>query len=171
MIKWIVKTFPNVKIINFIRHPVPTALSQVKGMYGNNSKFEYNEEVHNKLYLKHEVFLNSLSSPIEKYTAYWFIHNLFLDDIVLNENILVLKYEDFLLDNKFEMGNVLKYLNVDFNLDKLLLGVSRSKTDWDSDFKQDPSVQINKWKTELLNDDLNNLNRIFEYFDCGIYSL
>lgn len=174
LLPWIVNNFEfKNRPIYLLRHPVPTAISQIKEFYDKDPfvEFEVPQQAFNEFYKQNIDFLKLLKTKLEQQVAIWCIHNVrTIKNKKNDKRWLTVFYENLLMnpENEFSrIGNELGYRFTKSVLQKITVP---SKTDFKKNFIPNPSMQITKWKNQLSSSELNKVHRILKYFDIEIYS-
>ena len=173
LVPWICKNFKfKRKPIYFLRHPVPTALSQVKAFDKyKNKNHSLVDHIPNQLLPKYKDVFQELDSFFEKRLALWCIHNKYtLEQKKNGKSWTILFYEHMLLDPEGELKQIEDNLGIKIPSQALNKIYKPSKTDYNRNFLKDPERQINKWTHELSNKDLERAQMILDYFNIKIYS-
>ena len=174
LLPWVIRNFNlRSKPIYFLRHPVPTAISQIKAFYYDEPfrKFEVPQQIFNDVYKDHFQFLHSLDTKLEQQVAIWCIHNSRTLKHKGNGKFWhILFYEKLLMNPEEELYRLSCELAVEFPKSILQRISEPSKTDYKNDFISSPEKQLSKWTKDLSKLKLNNIDRILKYFDINLYS-
>jgi hypothetical protein len=174
LLPWIVNNFEfKNRPIYLLRHPVPTAISQIKEFYHKDPfvEFEVPKQVFNEFYKQNIDFLKSLKTKLEQQVAIWCIHNVrTIKNEKNNKDWLTVFYENLLTNPENEFGRIGNELGYRFSKSELQKITAPSRTDFKKDFIPDPYKQISKWKDQLSGSELDKIDRILKHFNIEIYS-
>lgn len=166
----------NYKPIYLLRHPISTSLSQIKAFGNDNQsmkKFEIPDGINNQRFEKHLEYINSLETHLQRQVCLWCINNEYVLNFKDHElKWLILYYENLVLKPEKEIKLILKEYKLEYlfeflNLDKLR---DASATNFDLDLKNDPIQQIEKFRNEIEDMELKNIQDILDYFGIKCYS-
>ncbi len=178
LLPWMTRNFQfRHKPILIVRHPIPTALSQIQA-FDNNSpfanRFNIPKCVNNQRLIKHEPYLTSLRSKLERHVALWLINNLpTLTHSRQKYSWRIIYYENLIVDPVGEITKLFSDLHLPLNM-KVLSHIpfrNPSFTSFKRSFNPDPVKQLNKWMSRLSADDLKKIQDIFIYFNFNLYSV
>ncbi|MEP2023981.1 MAG: sulfotransferase [Reichenbachiella sp.] len=167
---WITKQF-DIKAIHLLRHPISTALSQIKAFKSKRTtgplkipNLRYTEH-----YAIHFEFLQTLSSHLENQVALWCIHNKEALDHK-DKKWYTLYYEELLIDPVKELTKINSFCDFS-NTEVLKEAMSKkSRTDFAGDLRKSTTEQLSKWRNFVSDVELNQVQRVLDYFEIKIYS-
>lgn len=174
MLAWLVSNFDfKYKPIYLLRHPIAVAKSQIRNFYDTDEKlppFEIPDTINSDRYEKHLEYLNSLNTRLERQVALWCIHNKsVLTHPHHGKKWIVVYYEDVVVNPDYELMKLANELDLKLGGDAIDYQ-KPSRSDYHNEFVSDKSVQLQKWKENLSEEDLKALQEVFDHFGITIYS-
>ncbi|GGG53106.1 hypothetical protein GCM10010976_25210 [Bizionia arctica] len=138
----------------------------------NEGNFIIPDCINNQRFLKHQNYLNNLKTKLEVEIAVWCINNVNILNHKNNNKWMVVFYEDLVLDPEKTFKAVLKGLNINL-LSELLKKIEfrkASASNFDNQLKSKPQEQLESVFKNFNNDELLNIQAIFDYFELKVYS-
>ena len=171
------------KPILLLRHPITTSISQLKNFHretGASLSQPYSEQktfvppdcINNERYVKHQHYINSLSTPLERQIALWCVNNVDLIAHPDRKDWITVYYEDLLLKPEKGISLLLKELELPFtqkdyeHIDFKKASQSNNR----KEYNPDPAIQLESFLKDLDNDYLNKIQRIFDHFKFKNYT-
>lgn len=172
-LKWLLNQYKFKKRpIYLLRHPFAVVLSQLKqgGWDFKFEGFQIPNMPYNFPYTQHQEFLNSLGSKEEVLCAVWCITN--RDNFDIPEDKLnILYYENLVIDSNKYFKRI--FNEYGFEFDKIIEdNISKpSSTNVDYIGDSDSELQLSKWQRSFTSQQVENLQRVLNYFEIKIYSM
>ncbi len=175
----------DIKVIYFLRHPVPTILSRINWGWKNfNNRFYY---LLNDYYFK-KLFPETLLSfskealrsdnLIEQYTTGWCIENYLPLNVLDKKKWLMMTYEDLIVDTHSTLIKLSDFLEVDrvdlmikkINQPSESISAYKNTSDLLIRKSENSSRQlIQKWKNMISAKDEKTVFNILDRFDINCY--
>ena len=174
LLPWLTKTFDfKHKPIYLLRHPIAVSKSQLRNIpedQGVFSEFQIPDIIHNERYAENREYINSLKTRLERQVALWCLHNMeIINHIDSGKRWVVVYYEELLLNTEKEIARISDEINLRIPIDSNKFD-KPSKSDFFHEFQKDKKKQLSKWKDNLSEDELANLQKIFDHFGLTIYN-
>lgn len=186
LLPWIVVNFSDklrYKPIFLVRHPVTTCISQLKTFHkvaykdlfkplAEKEKFIVPMINFNERFKKHEVYINSLNSKLERQVALWCINNSNLFNHEDNNKWVTVFYENLIENPENEFFNLLTSLKIKFNPQNLkrINFKKPSYSNFNKDYKVNVNEQLQSSLSKFSRDELQKLQDVFNYFNVVQYS-
>ncbi|MCF6351468.1 MAG: sulfotransferase domain-containing protein [Cyclobacteriaceae bacterium] len=158
--------------ILLLRHPVPTVISQIKAFQSNDIK---NREVtlssiNNKRHKKEQDYINSLDTYLEKRIALWCVNNKDIMNLEhIQEKIIIVFYEEILLNPKKQILKISKLLNIPINVGEICFERSSVSTGLGRE-TINSKKQLSKWINKLNEYEKEKIQLIFDHFGLNTYN-
>ncbi|WP_422083628.1 sulfotransferase [Ulvibacterium sp.] len=176
LLPWILKNMGLFrKPILIVRHPIDTCISQIRNFSSrHDSTYEVPDYVNKELFLDHKAFIDNLSTPLERKIALWCMNNIpTLNHQCINDEVVVVFYENLVLNTNAEMSRVFENLgveNVPDNIDRFVDIRKPSSSDFRGGYVRDPHKQLEKNFKSINHDTRKRIQRIFDYFEFALYT-
>ena len=185
LLPWFTKDLNlNHKPILLLRHPITTCMSNLKNFRGGMTLASlsqpYSEQnifvppdwINNERYIKHQDFINSLSTPLERKVALWCVNNTHVIIHPEREKWITVYYEDLVLKPEEEFSLLLKKLELPFSpKDYEHLNFKRaSDTNIRNGYNPNPAIQLESFLKVFDDVYLNKIQNIFDYFELKNYT-
>ena len=172
----------NAKIINYVRHPIPQALSCSRNSWGDKLQFfdqsrEFNEKYLNQY--ERELFDNiyKSSNDLLKHVLCWCCENKNIYSGTRTTDLLV-HYEDLVSNTEDSLAEICTYLDIELMPEMLKTTVRSSRSMKNLSRSDVQKLVQNKNKNELIgrwNGDVSEVEKadiqnIFNIFNVNIYS-
>ena len=169
LLHWLKANFQfRYKPIFLIRHPLAMihSLSKHSSWSNDYKPYKLPESRNIEVYEKHFTFLNGLQSNEEQILSHWCISNeaYFKNDTLMQE-VIVLKYEDLLLDPEKEVKGIFKEWGVEGKMSNIAW--RKPSTTSDKQGNISPEIQLDNWKKEMNKEQQRKFNRVLEYFEVA----
>lgn len=174
LLPWVAKHFEfKHKPIYLIRHPIAVAKSQNRNIEDdqyNIQSFQIPDTSNNGRYEDNYIYISQLKSILERRIALWCIHNMEIINHPQNGNKwITVHYENLLMDTEHELNRISKEIDLNLRISDIKFE-KPSKTDFYREFEKDKTAQLSKWKKELSEEDLSNIQKIFDHYNLKLYS-
>lgn len=176
LLPWILQNFKFKSMpIYLLRHPIATCLSQLKA-FGNDNPLMNSDSVHEWdtycVFSQHQDYIRSFESKLSQRVAIWCIQNkIATESREVQRGCLWVFYEDLVQNPELEMSRIL--VNYGYKPEPIIKKIrfrKRSRTDFKKEFKKDPEEQLNKTFEGLDQNELREIQGIFDYFKMKIYN-
>ncbi len=176
LLPWLIEHFPlKQKPILLLRHPIDTCQSQLKTFDVDDNVFtdELPASLAAEVNQVERDWINALDNRLHFLIALWcLMHRKLAKDLKQIEDVIVVHYENLLLDGPREISQLLSALNMDEQQNRLL-----SKLDWDKaslsnfkgDLKSDNEAQAWKNIGKLSSKESDQIQEIFDRFSQRMY--
>ncbi|MDO6758747.1 sulfotransferase domain-containing protein [Tamlana sp. 2_MG-2023] len=177
LLPWLVDKFGDelkFKPVYLVRHPITTCISQLKTFHNikdkdlfkpldNSEKFIVPKVIFNERFKKHESYINSLNTRLERQIAMWCINN---------ANLIFNEYPCGWIIVFYEVTKLLKAINIDFNIEKLrnFNFKKPSHSNFNKDYQDDANLQLESFFSKFSKEELLRIQNIFDYFNFTVYS-
>ena len=171
IIPWILNNFNfNNPPIQMFRHPIDTNISIIKTFKGYN----INKTINDCKYDFDAGFIKSLNTKLEKKIAIWCENyvNLIKNPDIMGETIIVF-YEDLITNPKVEVRRIIKKLNVNCSVEKLIQKYDfrkPSRTDFANTLQKVPEEQLRKNIRNLDKKAKKKIQNIFDHYEFNLYN-
>lgn len=159
------------KPIYFVRHPFAVVASQLKqgGWSTTSERFSLEEISKDALKVVHKDFLLSLKTKEEVLTANWALTNKIpLEHPSNNKSWITITYEEFIEDPASTFARIENVWGRKLNINKINFNkVSFTTLD---KVKFNTDDQISKWKTQLTEEQIENMAKVLSYFQIKLYT-
>ncbi|HZB13541.1 MAG TPA: sulfotransferase [Chryseolinea sp.] len=174
LLPWITDIFSFAyKPVFIIRHPIAMTLSQMKGALDikkemmSSSVFKC---IYPSRHEEYQAFINGLNSELARLVAMWCLYHKYILDFQNQKGtLIVIFYEDLLVNPKEELRKIISSWKLDLHIDSLDLR-KPSQSDFSKQLKADPMAQLTKWQQEISLDEISDVQSILDYFEIGIYN-
>lgn len=174
MLPWLTKTFEFEKEPVFLlRHPFAVVASQMKeGSWDNKSEgFQVPGMPFNSIFREHAPFLSTLKSKEEGIVANWCINNkIVLTNKRNGKDWIVLHYENLLLKPEEELQRIFNRWNLPMPEGILNNITKASSTTQEPTFQKDLEAQLSKWQVFFKDEQIEQLQKVLDYFEIDTYS-
>tara|TARA_Y100000590_G_scaffold314564_2_gene355661 strand:- start:14773 stop:15765 length:993 start_codon:yes stop_codon:yes gene_type:complete len=177
----LLKEFPEEKFIYLIRNPLAQCLSivnktDVKGKVYISKFLDDAKFLDRYINLEMKKFMIETSKNdqyFDKLFLSWILENLPVLRILPNKNILLIKYEDLVLDFELEFQKIEQFIGEKILKEKFINQPSMTTSNKSKKmFKsKDKSYIIERWKEKFSYQDLNKFQNILDLFKINIYNL
>ena len=175
-----------IKPVYLLRHPIPTCISQLKTLKGLNKekilkgeaegspsgKFcsSSDEEIKEEISISH--FISSLRTPLERQVAYWCQSNCPNLNNSFRSSWITVYYEDLMLSPFDQSKQLFNQLGIKIEEDKLKnFPFSKpSNSNFLNTYCSNTKDQLEGFLQELTTEELERLQRIFNFFGLRVYS-
>jgi hypothetical protein len=186
MLPWLVTRFGNklkYKPVYLVRHPIPTCMSQLKTFHGvkekdlfkslkGSVKFVTPSCNFNERFKKHEVYINSLDSKIERHIALWCINNGNLFNHEDSDKWITLFYEDLVISPLEEVVKLFNKMKIPFKSERFekFNFQKPSHSNFNNEYKSNPVLQLESFLAKFSKEELQRLQSVLDYFKIVQYS-
>ena len=173
LLPWMVKHFQfKHKPIYLLRHPVATALSQIRNIpetQTDMAPFEVPDTIHNQRYVENKPYLDGLKTPLERQVALWCLHNMeVINHPEHGKKWVVVFYEKLVMDPEAEIRRISSEIGLEIPVDEKMIK-KPSRSDFFNEYQQDTMKQLEKWKSKVTSNELNSIQRIFDHYGLTLY--
>jgi hypothetical protein len=173
LLPWLVRNFQfKHKPIYLLRHPIATALSQIRNIPETQmdmAPFEVPDTIYNQRYIENKTFLDNLKTPLERQVALWCLHNM---DVInhpqYDKRWKVVFYEKLLLNPEEEIRRIGREIKLDIPVDKKVIK-KPSRSDFFNEYQQDSMKQLGKWRSNISEEELEKIQGIFDRYGLTLY--
>ncbi|CAN2048979.1 Sulfotransferase domain-containing protein [Candidatus Magnetomoraceae bacterium gMMP-1] len=176
ILNWIYKNFPGISLILLIRHPCAVAVSKIKRKWDTHlNVFLSQKELMEDFLYPFEVEIKKADSVFEKFIFMWCIENFVPLKQFKKGEIHLVFYENLCERPKYEIKQLFRFLNIDFDEKKYINLIKELKKPSElsgnySAIKTGDSL-IENWKKYLNNDDIKRAFEILNIFGLNqLYS-
>jgi len=172
------KEYPNDKFIFLIRNPIPQVLSilnlEMKSLDYINWFLEDQKYIDKYLSSEQIKFAKHIAQNgkvKEKLFLTWVLENKPVIEFSEKKNLLMVKYEDVVLNKSFIIQKIEHYLNEDLPLKKSFDNPSiTSFNSKDMIRSQNKNQILNRWQSEVSIEEVKVFQNILDKFDITTYS-
>ena len=160
------------KPIHLLRHPVATALSQVRlfKMSGPLHTIEEPDDRYDTLMRSATPYLRSLTTHLQFMTAHWCMANQrTLAHPARHRHWCTVFYEDLLLHPERELARITQETGITLPAEALQQVRKGSLTVRGNDLEADPAAQLAKWMHLVPADERAQLQAVLDHFGVTVY--
>jgi len=162
--------------ILLIRHPISSCISFLKafGNYGHPQTWKIPPlNLHTQRNHQYYDYLTSGHSDLAYRVARWCVNNAhILPRKEFKDKVVIVFYEDLLIDPEAEMKRIINELKIDIDQDAFLTSIeyrSPSSSNFKNQFNKDPNEQLSKGITALSDEEKQEIQDVFDHFDFKLY--
>lgn len=165
---WLTRTFPDARYLFLVRHPVPLAMSQLKGGWELSSRRLYEQaELAEQYDLRRFAEFRWPTKGFESLVLFWAIENLVALHCARKSGSLLIRYEDLVLRPKESIETVRKHIRADF---PERVWRTFSEVSWSSRrtvAELTPAEKVNRWQQTATKSQVDFVGRILESCELG----
>ena len=175
ILPWLTKNFPLEKVVLVVRHPCAVVASQLKFRGSEqfvNDIFNYplENQKYPDLYRQFENELKDIETIEEKLAASWCLANYVPFKKGNDKRWLTIYYEELLMGGEDAVREMFEKLNMEIT-DEIIKSINRPSY---SSIVGKSTVlstkkQLEKWKTTLCADQINQVEKVVDKFNMNIY--
>ena len=165
---WLTRALPAARFLFLVRHPIPLALSQLKGGWVLSS-----QRLHDQAELAGHYGLDRFSrfgwptEGFESLVLFWAIENLVALDCAERSGALLIRYEDLVLRPGASLASIGRHIGVEFTEQ---VRDSFSETSWSSrkgvgDLS--PAEKVNRWQRVASPSQVDFVAAVLEACELG----
>jgi hypothetical protein len=169
-LKWLKIKFPKIKVILLLRHPCSVVTSWLNAGFGGGEqsliKLMANQDVLKIIGPQAQQRYKSITSDFERLIFFWCLHYKIPLSHLDAEDFHLVFYENLVTNPKFEIRNLFKFMQREYDESKVLLSMSRPSSTTKKtaeEFKAD-SIKINQWHNKLTEKEVDLAYEILSCF-------